>query len=164
MGDAKKDDMITFRFWHRWLLGVSLYIVAFGFVLAVFPQSPLIDWCINAQVDPVFWQTAAMPEVAARFQAWVYGVLGATVAGWGVLMTFIVRIPFKRREPWAWKGLAGSFAVWYLIDTSLSAVYGVFFNVLFNTVLLLLVAVPLAFTRRAFSMGEKGRTHTGLRD
>lgn len=40
--------------------------------------------------------------------------------------------------------------VWFVLDTGLSLVYRVYFNVLFNTVLLILVMLPIAFTREEF--------------
>ena len=143
--------MTTFGFWYKWLFGVSIVITIFGCVLAFFPQSSIVDFAINNQVDPVFWENGQVPDGAARFQAWVYGVLGATIAGWGIFMMFLIRISFSRRNKWAWNCIAASFAVWYVIDSSLSAYFGVFFNVLFNTALLIVVALPLIFTRRHFS-------------
>lgn len=142
--------MNTFGFWQKWLLGVSVYLVIFGLVLAVFPQSAFMNVIFNSRIDPVFWQLGHVPEEAASFQAWIYGVLGATVCGWGILMIFIAHYPFKERQPWAWNSIAAGITIWFIVDTTLSALHHVLFNVAFNTLLLLLVALPLAFTRRHF--------------
>jgi hypothetical protein len=40
--------------------------------------------------------------------------------------------------------------LWYVLDTGFSLFYGVNFNALFNTALLILFAIPLAFTHKAF--------------
>ncbi len=144
--------MNRFAFWQKWLLGVSVYLVAFGVVLAVFPQSRLMNLALNNQIDPAFWAPSAeMGAGTARFQAWIYGVLGATVAGWGVLLAFISHFPFKAKERWAWNAIAAGIGLWYVLDTPLSAYHGVSFNLLFNTALLLLIAIPLAATRKAFA-------------
>ncbi len=142
--------MRSFSFWSMWLLIVSIYIAVFGLVLAFFNQSQLMDFIFNRQINPVFWPGAGIPEKAALFQAWIYGVLGATVLGWGILMAFLVYYPFKAREKWAWNSLAVSITVWFIADTTISSFYSATFNVVFNTILLLLVVVPLLFTRKYF--------------
>ena len=144
--------MNRFAFWRKWLLGVSVYLIAFGIVLALFPQSRLINLAFNNQINPVFWEAPAEMGVdTARFQAWIYGVLGATVAGWGVLLAFISHFPFRAKERWAWNAIAAGIGIWFMIDTPLSAYYGVLFNLVFNTALLLLIAIPLGATRKSFA-------------
>lgn len=143
--------MTKFNFFRIWLLIVSIGITVFGLVLALFPQSRPMDLFINNHIDPAFWGAGAVPPVSLTFQLWVYGILGATIAGWGLLMIFVIRSPFKEGQRWAWRALAVSFGFWYLLDTFLSAFYGVYFNVWFNTVLLILVALPLTLTYSYFS-------------
>lgn len=142
--------MDRFDFWQRWLGVISALVAVFGVGMALLNRTVLFS-PIDGLVNPVFW--GSVSESASRFQGWIYGVLGATMAGWGVCMTFVVVYPFRRREPWAWNCLAAGIALWYMVDTGLSAVYGVTFNVVFNTVLMLLVAVPLFFTRAMRSGG-----------
>jgi len=50
---------------------------------------PLCALLFNRQINPVFWQTPDAPEFVAAFQAWVYGVLGATMSGWGICLAFM---------------------------------------------------------------------------
>ncbi|NIA30461.1 MAG: hypothetical protein GWP06_11195, partial [Actinobacteria bacterium] len=100
---------------------------------------------------PMFWPGEIAPESAAMFQAWIYGVLGATVSGWGIALAFLVHYPFKAREKWAWNCLALSLTIWFVSDTAISAFYQVTFNVAFNIVLFLFMALPLLFTRKWFS-------------
>jgi hypothetical protein len=142
--------MKHFNFWQKWLLIVSLYLVIFGLVLAFFNQSQLMDLVFNNQIDPAFWPGGNIPENAALFQAWVYGVLGATVSGWGILMAFVVGYPFKARQKWAWNCLAAALTIWFIADTAISAYFQVIFNVVFNTALFLLIGIPLLFTRSVF--------------
>ncbi len=142
--------MKNFYFWQKWLLFVAIYLVLFGLVLAFWGQSPLLDFVFNKQIDPVFWPEGDAPGNAAVFQAWVYGVLGTTVTGWGIFMAFLAHYPFKAREKWAWNCFAVGIAVWYIADTVVSAYYQVGFNVLFNTTLLVLLGLPLLLTRKDF--------------
>jgi hypothetical protein len=135
-------------FWQRWLVGVGL-VAVFGLFMALLNGTPLFA-LFNDRIDPVFWGGQAIPAAGQAFRGWVYGVWGATVAGWGILVAFIAVYPFKQRECWAWNALAVAVGAWYLLDTGLSLYFGVIFNVFFNTLLLVLAGLPLVFTRRAF--------------
>ena len=141
--------MIGFSFWQRWLLAVSAIVVVFGLALAFLNQTPVFDVLFNNQIDPSFWGEQDLPSEAVRFERWIYGVLGATVAGWGVFIAFIAHYPFRNRERWAWYSLAIGLLVWYVPDTALSLVYAPF-NAAFNTLLLIAVGLPLLFTRHDF--------------
>ena len=73
------------------------------------------------------------------------------MAVWGVFVYFIARHPFARQERWAWKCLVTVLIVWYSIDTLASLYFGAAFNTLFNTGLLVLLALPLFFVRKQFA-------------
>lgn len=144
--------MDRFIFWQRWLLFVGVYLAVFGAVLAFFPHSALIDWAFNDRINPLF---TLSPE-GLRFQAWAYGVLGATMGGWGVMIAFMARYPFKRKEPWVWNALVTSLSFWFIVDQLISGYHGVIFNVAFNTVLYGVLILPLVMTRNAFKASHKG--------
>lgn len=110
-----------------------------------------MDYLFNNNINPYFWLSAELPDNALKFQRWIYGVLGAVIAGWGTLITFWAIYPFKTRERWAWNGLALATAIWYIADTVISVMYGVIFNVGFNTIMLFLLATPLVFTKKLFT-------------
>jgi hypothetical protein len=141
--------MNRFTFWQRWLFVVSLLIVVFGFALAAGSGTSLID-PLNRMVDPVFWGGQPVPPQAAAFRGWTYAVMGAAMAGWGVFLASVAGIPFRRRERWAWYCMALGILCWYVPDTGFSLQAGVMFNAAVNTVLLVLFALPLIFTRRDF--------------
>jgi hypothetical protein len=145
--------MDRFNFWWKWLMGVTLYLVAFGLVLAIFPQSRIMDIVFNNQIDPVFWPDGNLPEASASFQSWMYGVLGSVIAGWGISMFLVVRYPFNARAKWSWNCMALGITLWFVVDTALSATHHVWFNVGFNTILWLLIVIPLVFTRKHFATG-----------
>ena len=141
--------MGSFRFWLNWLLGASAGIVAFGVAMALLAGTPLFD-AFDRQIDAAFFSAATTDEVQS-FQRWVYAVLGGTMAGWGLTLAFLVHHPYRNRERWAWTAIASSLVLWFILDTTLSATSGVWFNVAFNCVPLLAVLVPLLATRSAFS-------------
>lgn len=141
--------MARFWLWQRWLLIVGLLITAFGVMLALFSQTALFT-IFNQQINPIFWGTIELPVNAQAFQQWIYGVLGAVMAGWGIFTTFSVHYPFKRKEKWAWTCLASGVLAWFAIDTFISLSFKVYFNVAFNAAVLIGVMLPLLFSRKYF--------------
>jgi len=142
--------MKGFSFWQRWLFAVGLGIALFGLAMAFFNGTGFFRWLFDDQINPVFWGAEALPVGTEAFRSWIYGVLGATIAGWGCTIVFIARHPFKNREKWAWDAVLVGVLVWFVVDTSLSWYFAVYFNALFNAVLFILVMFPLAFSRKHF--------------
>jgi hypothetical protein len=138
--------MRGFTFWCRWLWIASLLLIVFGAATAALNRTIAFS-AMNRWIDPVFWP-AGLPEGASAFQGWVYGAWGATIFGWGVMVAALARWAFPRREAWAWWTMTASISAWYIPDTVISALNGVWVNVLLNTVLMLLFTIPLAATRR----------------
>ena len=141
--------MQKFSFWQRWLFVVGLGIAAFGILMTFLSGTPLFD-LFNQQIAPAFWGTGASLESIRPFQQWIYGIWGATIAGWGVFVTFVAHYPFRNKEKWAWNCLVLGLLVWFVLDTALSAFHKVYFNVAFNTALLILAGLPAVFTRKEF--------------
>lgn len=141
--------MDRFKFWQRWFFVLGVMIVVFGVFMAIFNQTSIFNF-FNNQINPVFWQAVSFTEDTAQFQGWIYGVLGATMAGWGLMFIFIVQNPFQARQQWAWAAIAFSLGFWYLLDTAISLYFGVTFNAIFNTLLIGLVMLPLIRTRKYF--------------
>jgi hypothetical protein len=141
--------MKSFSFWQRWLFIFSLIVVVFGLGMATLNRTPLFA-IFDSQVNPVFWGADPLPAGIDQFLGWVYGVLGATIAGWGIFLAFMARYPFRKRERWAWNALLLGLSLWYLTDTAISFYFGVVFNAIFNTVIFILAVLPLFFTRREF--------------
>jgi len=139
-----------FAFWQRWLFILAIVIIVFGLLLAFLSQTAVFELLFNRQINPVFWGTSEVEPNVRRFQSWIYGVLGATVAGWGVFLAYIARYPFKERESWAWNCIALGMLGWYLVDTALSISFRVYYNAVFNTILLAGIVLPLVMTRREF--------------
>ncbi len=142
--------MDRFDFWQKWLFVVGLLVVIFGVLLALFNGTPLFD-VMHQQVNPVFWEAGGPCRDAGAFQQWIYGVLGATVASWGVALAFVAYYPFRKKERWSWNCVMLGLILWYAIDTPLSYYHRVYLNVIFNTILFLAALLPLIFTKKYFN-------------
>jgi hypothetical protein len=115
-------------------LGLS---VAFGY------GSPLWHWH-RSRMAQALLGVADVPEALAPFVAQLAAMLGATMACWGLSMALVTAIPLRRRAPWAWWCVAGSAALWFGVDTALSASHGAWVNVAFNVAAGIMMGVPLA--------------------
>ena len=143
--------MTSNRLWDTWMVAVGWILVVFGLLLAFTNQTRLFDVVFNNQVNTVFWSSPVAPESVVPFQRFIYGVLGMTVAGWGVFFIYVARYPFRRRERWAWTCIFAGITLWFIPDTAISAYFGVYANVALNVTIAILVYVPLFATRRQFT-------------
>jgi len=141
---------MRFSFWQKWLVGVSIYHVVFGVLLAFYSQSYLMDILLNQYFDPVFWPDNQITEGALQYKGWVSAVLGSVIISWALLIGFIAYYPFKLREKWAWNAITTAVVFWFVIDTACSLYYNVTINVWFNLFTFSLFIVPLVLTRKYF--------------
>ena len=137
---------MTFDTARRWLTALGLLVTAFGLVMALTSATPLFD-VFNRLIDPAFWGTTPNDPGTAAFHAWVYGAWGATLAGWGVTITLLAWEALGRRERWAWWAPAIGVSTWFVLDTTISLLHAVVFNIALNVALFVLAALPLLATR-----------------
>ena len=143
--------MFNFSFWQKWLFYVSILIIVFGLGMAFLNRTPIFYALFDRQINVAFWNASMLLDGVNEFQGWVYGVLGSTMAGWGIFFAFIAHFPFKQKERWAWNCMMIGLTVWYITDTAISLYYGVHFNAIFNTLIFVLVILPLLFTHNCFT-------------
>lgn len=148
--------------WRTWLVCVGIGLTVFGLVMALVSGTPLFE-PVNRLIDPAFWEAGPPDPGSANFQAWAYGAWGATLAGWGVVVTFTAREAFRRPERWAWWALALGTGSWFVLDTGISIAHGVGFNVAVNCLVLVLVALPLFGTRSAAARRRPSDPRTSTR-
>ena len=142
--------MASAKFWDRWLFLVGWLLVVFGLLLGFLNQTPLFDRAFNHQINSVFWPNGVPAESIEQFQSWIYGVLGVTVSGWGVFIVFLACHPFAKRERWARNCIFAGITLWYIADTAISLYFGVTFNAVINSAIVVLVYVPLVATWKDF--------------
>jgi type IV secretory pathway VirB6-like protein len=145
--------MNNFLFWQRWLLILAILFVVLGIVMTLSFGANLFDTLIN----PVFWANGAMPNNVYNFKTFIYGVLGASMVGWGMLFAFIVYYPFRQKEKWAWNSLLAGFTLWFVFGLYVSFRAGVYANIVGDVVFFVLVMAPLFFTRKDFFHSQEGQ-------
>jgi hypothetical protein len=133
-----------FEFFRLWLIVVGAGIAVGGVLFSLLGGTRIFAG-MNRLIDPAFWD--ALPDAPARrFQAWIYGVMGAIMAGWGLTVAILVSQVWSTRQAWVWWSVAASVGLWFVLDTGQSLRYRVFANAAINTALLVALAIPLAFT------------------
>lgn len=142
--------MKRFIFWQSWLFVTSIIIITFGIAMAFANQSIVFNILFNQQINPLFWGTNKISAETIAFQRFVYGVLGATMTGWGIFLAFIIQTPFRKHQSWAWNCIALGMLMWFSMDTFISITSGVLFNAIFNTIIFMAILFPLIFTRKTF--------------
>ncbi len=132
--------------WIRWMEVVAGLMVAMGVAMAVLGGTSAMG-VLNDRLDPAFWGDATVTGPAADYRAWLFAVLGGTMAGWSTAMILLIRNGIANGIRWAWNAVALGLIVWYPLDTGYSLGHHVWINAIGNTVILLAMAIPLVKTR-----------------
>jgi hypothetical protein len=134
------------KFWYGWLKITALLTILTGLKLSLFNTLPTFDF-LSKPINRIFNFNPELARIIAPLQNWLVSVLGATMAGWGITVLFLISYPLQKKEAWSWNAIMLSLIVWYTIDTFLSARAGVNFNVVINTIFLIQFIAPLLFLR-----------------
>jgi len=149
---------MSFLFWHRWLLGASVFFVVFGIAAALAPDSFLFAVWIG-QIDRTFFGSEVLGGVitpeAKAMRGFLMGPLGGTIAGSYLIQVFVVAVPFARREAWAWHALLWPMLLWFCVDSLVSGLHGAWFNIyMINLMPLVVFGIPL-FATRSIAFGPR---------
>lgn len=130
--------------WNRALSAVLVTVCAYGAVLVL--RADLAARLFDALgFGPGTSATDARGATEHAF--FVYGVLGAVIIGWMLLLLAVVRGPLRRRERWAWEAVSVSAAGWFVVDTGFSLAVGSPAHAGFNVLFGLALGVPLVLLR-----------------
>lgn len=136
------------KFWLGWLKVTMIIVIIGGAFLAIIPQFINIPFLDNQLYKEFF--LAGVPEGVPAFTRWITGVTGAVMFSWGLSMLYIVNHSFRQHEKWAWRSVFYPVLAWYIIDSAISAHFGIGFNVVINSILFLQIMAPLLFLRNYF--------------
>ncbi len=147
--------MNRFLFWQRWLFYSSLLFALFGVVFALYGANPFF-LPYNKALAHIFWQQQQLPQKSEVFRAFVWGPLGGTIACSYILLAFIAKYPFAKKERWSYWAIIAAYGVWILIDSAVAVYYGVYFQAyLINAFSFVVKALPLIFTWKYFFRNKK---------
>jgi hypothetical protein len=126
------------RFWFYFTAAGLVGVLLFG---AGFIAAPGL---MNALFNTMFFGSAASPfsADANAYNLFVYAVLGAIMIGWVISLGGLVWLA-ARGQTTAWWLFCASVLVWYAVDTTASLALGYPANAALNTLMLVLLGVPM---------------------
>lgn len=137
----------SFSFWWIWLVCVTAIVMLFGMSMIGLPG--LLRQLFSLLLYGTPLQMASWETGAVAYVTLMHGVLGATMAGWGTALMFLLFGPFRQGKAMGWWGVAISLIAWFIPDTFFSLWAGFWQNAGLNMVFILLYALPLAATCRS---------------
>lgn len=137
------------KFWLGWLKITMWLVVIGGVFLALFSDYFFSNF-LDTKINRIFFSGISPEHQVEQLKKWMFGISGAVMVGWGLSMLYVVSHPFKQKEQWAWRCIFYPVLAWYLLDSSISAYFGVGFNILINSILFLQIVAPLLFLRSQF--------------
>jgi len=152
------DDDVRITLWDRILtVGiVAVFVYALLLVGAGGVAAGIFD---RLGFGPTKDGLTAGPE--RDYVVFIIGVLGAVILGWMALLLWVVSVPLRRREPWAWSAVMSSVAVWFIADTGLSLAPAYWAHAAFNVLFLLILGGPLMMLRTELTVSASRPAPTG---
>ncbi len=78
------------------------------------------------------------------------GLLGPTIASWGILFLFAINTGFANPNPRAWWFIVIACTVWAPYDSGISLTHGVYLNAIFNCIVYVCIMIPMLIVRPIF--------------
>lgn len=126
---------------YRWLLAVGLGHVLLGIVLAFAAHTSLTQGYFDYLYTSVS-STSPSAEFEGLLQTMV-GLFGPTVASWGLLFCALVVIYRQHGHRLIKPALFAALLVWCVLDSGISAYFGLSLHVYLNLSAALSIALPL---------------------
>lgn len=145
----KNPTNSPFNNWVNYLKFVSLFFVAMGVMFAVL-GSPDPFGIYERLMAQTFYDQDELPAQVSRTFRFILAPFGMTMAGYFLLQYYIAKHAFAKRELWAWKAILVAFFFWFIVDTTMSAIHGAWFNIMLANVPSLILMLPIVFTRKYF--------------
>ncbi len=127
--------------WDKLLLAVLGCVAAYAVALVVAGEQ-----VSRLVFDPLGFgleRPGDLSGEAIDYIVFVYGVLGAVILGWMIVLIGIACGPLRRRERWAWWTVVTSSVMWFVADTGMSLAAGQPSHAAFNVAFLVLLGAPL---------------------
>jgi hypothetical protein len=123
----------------------------------------LLPWMVGTAVftdyNRALAQAFHVSDAATSAQAqFLTGLMGPTVASWGLLFFLLVQQAFARPTRQLWWGMVLAGLVWAPYDSFLSWQNGIYLNVVINLLSLAALLVPLLLVRDNFLNARPAET------
>ena len=120
--------------------------IAFAFVWGLAPYTA-INAPSRVLLDVLDWPFGDGAPSLTRSEMWLSSIGAGLVLGVSIMLLGIVAPAIRNGQKQVGRVTAWAFVGWYVMDGLGSAVAGVPSNVFFNTILLIMILVPLLMVR-----------------
>jgi hypothetical protein len=128
-----------------------LLLYAFGHILGGLLLPWLVDTPVFAHYNNTVATTFHTQDASARAQAnYLSGLMGPTIASWGLLFALTVQQAFSQPTRIAWWGMVVAGLLWAPYDSWLAWRQGIYINTFINSASLLFLLIPLWMVRHNF--------------
>lgn len=145
----KQKNNSRFYFWVKYLKIVSLIFVTMGVMWAVL-GSPDPFGIYEKAMAQSFYNQDELPEQVNKVFQFILAPFGMTMAGYFLLQYYIAKNAFAKRELWGYRSIINAFFFWFILDTTISAIYGAWFNIVLANIPSLIAMLPILFTKKYF--------------
>ena len=131
---------------YRWLLAVGLGHVLLGVVLAFTAQLPIAA----PYFEHLYASVGASQAPTAQYHSLLTTMVrlfGPTVASWGLLFSLLVYLYRQHGHGLIKPALFVALLLWCVLDSAISAYYGILAHAYLNTLAALSIALPLLLLR-----------------
>lgn len=122
-----------------------LHIVG-GMMLPFLAQMPIFNFYYQHLADAF---NNEIPRVGAETK-FLVGIIGPTIASWGVLFLYVVNTAFANPNYRSWWFIVIACLVWAPYDSLLSIYYGVYLNAILNFIAFVCIVIPMLVVRPYF--------------
>jgi hypothetical protein len=132
----------------KWIFCLGIIVVLAGVVFALIV--PRYFTGLQGLFYRVFNPDQSISSLPAKDLShinWIYGVLGAVMIGWGMMIVLFSWRLFAENAAWIWNTIMISITIWYLVDTGISLYYKVILNVIINSIIFMLALIPYALRK-----------------
>ncbi len=136
------------------LAGLCGFFVLVGAFVA-FCNGSSVMGVYNGALAERFWGVGEIPADMEAFKVFMFGPIGATISGQFVLLGALAWWPMARGERWALRASWASLLTWVVIDSTITAIHGAWFNLVQVNLLTMALMVP-ALLLAGRAMGEFG--------
>jgi hypothetical protein len=146
------------KVWQNWLSAWAIGVVLFGALLAggAFDATDgLLRMLLTLFGNP-------LPETMDAHHRFGFGLMGAVSIGWGLtfgVMFKALALLDGARAAHFWRQLLLAALVWYAVDSYISIATGFWMNAVSNTLLMILLFVPLL---KSGAMRDQGKLSAQL--
>lgn len=125
-----------------WLIVVSIAVIITGIIFAL-----IAPYYIQT-IQDIFYHSfndqsiKTISIIDKNHINWIYGVLGGTLAGWGMMILCMAVNLLIDNNKAIWNTILFSVITWFVIDTVITIKFMVIPNLLLNITILLAVIIP----------------------